>query len=110
MTSLDMDISSMQANAGKASTLLSAMANPKRLMILCQLYGGERAVGELAELLDTRQSTISQHLTVLRKDGFVKARRDGQMQYYSLATGESRAIIETLHALYCEGNPAGKAP
>lgn len=91
----------LKAQAGKASTLLAAMANEKRLMILCQLIEGECSVMELARLLDTRQSTISQHLALLRKDGYVQARRDGQTQFYSLTGDEARCILETLHKLYC---------
>lgn len=102
LVSMNMDIETMQENAGKASTLLASMANEKRLMILCQLYDGERSVGELTDLLGARQSTVSQHLALLRKDGFVRSRRDGQTLYYSLAAGEARAVIETLHKLYCE--------
>lgn len=97
----------MRKNAEKASTLLSAMSNEKRLMILCYLADGERAVGELAKLLGIRQSSASQHLALLRKDGFVRARRDGQTLYYSLAAGEPRAMIETLYSLYCK--PAKRA-
>jgi len=93
----------MKAQANKASTLLTAMANDRRLMILCQLVDGERTVNDLAERLDTRQSTISQHLALLRKDGFVTPRRDGQAQYYSLAGDEARSILETLYSLYCQG-------
>lgn len=96
----------MKAQASRASTLLGAMSNDKRLMILCQLIGGERTVNELAELLDTRQSTVSQHLALLRRDGFVQPRRDGQTQYYSLAGDEARSILETLYTLYCD--PARK--
>lgn len=92
----------MKAQASRASTLLTAMSNDKRLMILCQLLERERTVNDLAELLDTRQSTISQHLALLRKDGFVTPRRDGQAQYYSLAGDEARSILETLYSLYCE--------
>lgn len=99
---MKMDIGTMRENAEKASTLLAAMANEKRLMILCQLYDGEKAVGELAELLDARPSTVSQHLALLRKDGFVTARRDGQTLYYCLAGGEVRPVIQTLYSLYCE--------
>jgi len=92
----------MRAQASKASTLLNAMSNDKRLMILCQLIDGERTVNDLAERLDARQSTISQHLALLRKDGFVQPRRDGQAQYYSLAGNEARSILETLYSLYCQ--------
>jgi len=92
----------MKAQASKASNLLNAMSNDKRLMILCQLIDGERTVNDLAKLLDTRQSTISQHLALLRRDGFVQPRREGQAQYYSLAGDEARSVLETLYSLYCE--------
>lgn len=101
---MDMDL--MQERAGQASRLLSAMANDKRLMILCQLVEGERSVGELSDLLDTRQTTVSQHLAMLKRDGFVAARRDGQTKFYSLMGGEARSILETLYSLYCA--PTGK--
>lgn len=96
------DIDAMQAQASKASSLLSAMCNEKRLMLLCQLVGTERSVNELAELLGSPQSTISQHLALLRREGFVRSRREGQTHYYSLAGEEARAILETLQSLYCE--------
>ena len=91
----------MKKNAREASTLLGAMANEKRLMILCLLVEGELSVSELAESLDTRQSTVSQHLALLRKDGFVTSRRDAQTQFYSLSGDETRSILQTLHGLYC---------
>jgi len=91
----------MQARVGRASRLLAAMANEKRLAILCQLVGGERSVGELAKSLGARQSTVSQHLALLRKDGLVESRRDAQSQFYSLAGGEARAVLGALYELYC---------
>ena len=96
-----LNIEAMQAQAGKASALLGAMANEKRLMLLCQLVDGERSVNELTASLGSPQSTVSQHLALLRREGFVRARRDGQTQYYSLAGNEARAILETLQFLYC---------
>ena len=98
---MQMDIEVMRSRAGQASKLLGAMANDKRLMILCQLVNGERTVGELAESLETRQSTISQHLALLKKDGFVESRRDGQSQFYSLAGEEAKTILGALYELYC---------
>jgi DNA-binding transcriptional ArsR family regulator len=98
----------MKKQAGKAHRLLAAMANEKRLMILCQLIDGERSVNEVADLLGARQSTISQHLALLRKDGFVQARRDGQTQFYSLKGDDARLVIETLHTLYCVAKPRKK--
>lgn len=96
------DIEAMQAQASKASNLLSAMCNEKRLLLLCRLVGAERSVNELTDLLGSPQSTISQHLALLRREGFVRARREGQTQYYSLAGDEARAILNTLQSLYCD--------
>lgn len=107
---MQIDVDGMRSQAARASQLLAAMANEKRLLILCQLVAGERTVNELAELLDTRQSTVSQHLALLRKDGFVESRRMGQSQYYSLAGAEARRVLEALHALYCGTSDAGGQP
>ena len=94
-------VDAMKKQAGKAHRLLASMANEKRLLILCQLIDGERSVNEIAELLGARQSTISQHLALLRKDGFVAARREGQTQFYALKGDDARSVIETLYTLYC---------
>ena len=104
-TSDAFDTAAMEEQAGKASALMGAMSNERRLMILCQLVRGERSVNELAELLKAPQSTISQHLALLRRHGFVKARRNAQTQFYSLAGNEARAILETLQVLYCDPQP-----
>jgi len=101
------DIDAIQAQASKASNLLSAMCNEKRLILLCQLVQGERSVNELTGLLASPQSTISQHLALLRREGFVQARREGQTHYYSLAGDEARAILETLQTLYCQPQGEG---
>ena len=68
----------MDAAAGQASELLKSLANRHRLLIVCQLIDGERSVGEMADFLGIRDSTVSQHLALLRKDGIVMARREGQ--------------------------------
>jgi DNA-binding transcriptional ArsR family regulator len=101
-----MDLNAMRNNAERASALLGAMANEKRLLILCRLFENECSVGELAEVLQVRPSTVSQHLALLRKDGFVSARRDAQNLYYSLAGDDARAVLETLHGLFCEPQSA----
>ena len=96
-----MDPESMRAHAGEAAQLLRALANDKRLMLLCLLVEGERSVGELNARVDLSQSALSQHLAVLREDGLVETRRDGQMIYYSLVDGPVHAVIRTLHGIYC---------
>jgi len=97
-----MKLQSLEKNALRASTLLKAMSNQHRLMILCQLASGEKRVGELEGLIDLGQSALSQHLARLRRDNFVQTRRSAQNIYYSLVGPETSSVIETLYGLYCE--------
>ena len=96
-----MNIDVMEAAADRASDLLKALSNRHRLLIICQLIDGERSVGDLAEFLGLRDSTVSQHLALLRKDGLVSARRDAQTIYYSIASDPAREILTTLYHVYC---------
>lgn len=95
------DLERIQDNARRASTLLKAMSNQHRLMILCQLVPGEKCVGELEKVVGLSQSALSQHLARLRRDGLVQTRREAQTIYYQLAGEEASAVIETLYGLYC---------
>jgi ArsR family transcriptional regulator, virulence genes transcriptional regulator len=100
------DLAELEKNAGKASVLLKAMSNERRLMVLCQLaHHGERSVGELAPLVGLGQSALSQHLARLRRDRLVATRRDAQTIYYRLASGEAEAMLMTLYEVYCGGGP-----
>ena len=96
----------MLSAADEASALLKALANRHRLIIICQLIEKERSVGELAELLRLRDSTVSQHLALLRKDGLVAARRDGQTIWYSIGSGPARELVQTLYRTYCGPAPS----
>jgi DNA-binding transcriptional ArsR family regulator len=94
-------ITDMKKAADKAAELLKVLANPKRLMIVCRLSEGEASVNELAETLDMRASTVSQHLQILRLGGFVTTRRDAQTIYYSLEHNPSEDVIKALYKNYC---------
>jgi ArsR family transcriptional regulator len=73
------------------------------LLLLCQLSQGERRVGELEELLDIQQPTLSQQLAVLREEALVETRRDGKQIYYRIASDKALALLEVLYGLYCKG-------
>ena len=98
----------MLASADMASELLKALANRHRLLILCQLIERERSVGELAEFLGIRDSTVSQNLAVLRRDGLVAARRDGQTIWYSISSPAARTLVEALYGIFCAPAPKGR--
>lgn len=96
-----MNVEALDSSARRASALLKAMGNPHRLMILCQLIGGERSVGELERIVGLSQSALSQHLARLRRDKLVQTRRVAQTIYYSLAGKEASTVLSTLYQLYC---------
>lgn len=80
---------------------MAAMANPKRLVVMCTLLGGEKSVGELAEIVQLSPAALSQHLGKMRALKLVTTRRDGQTIYYTLASTEVQAVLETLYRVYC---------
>lgn len=94
----------MSVAAERAAELLKSLANRHRLLIVCQLIEGERSVGELAEFLGIRDSTVSQHLALLRKDGIVAARREGQTIWYSISSEPARDVLAVLYRVYCAPN------
>jgi DNA-binding transcriptional ArsR family regulator len=103
-TALPLD--QMQAAALEACALMKVLSNPDRLLILCQLSQGEARVGELEEILGIVQPTLSQQLTVLREEQLVSTRREGKNIYYSLASPQVLAVIETLYLQFCRPRSA----
>lgn len=91
----------MQPVANQVSGLLKSISSPKRLLILCQLTEGERCVGDLSSALSISQAATSQQLGILRREGIVTTRRDGQVVYYSITDQNVLAIMELLYQRYC---------
>ncbi len=98
---MNVDYQQMRESAEDASSMLQALGQPSRLMILCRLAEGECSVGRLAETLGMRQSRVSQHLALLRREGLVAHRREGQTIYYRVADGRAARILELLYELFC---------
>lgn len=96
-----MKIDDIEEHIRRASTVLKAMSNERRLLVLCHIAEGEKSVGELERLVGLSQSALSQHLARLRRDGLVTTRRCAQTIYYTLAGAEAAEIMQTLHGLYC---------
>jgi DNA-binding transcriptional ArsR family regulator len=95
----------LESKAEQAAALLGAMANGKRLMVLCSLLEGEKSAGTLAEIVALSPAALSQHLAKLRALGLVAARRDGQTIRYSLADAAVTRVLETLYRIYCAPKP-----
>jgi ArsR family transcriptional regulator len=93
----------MKAKAGRVAGLLGALANDRRLLVLCKLVEtGEATVGTLAEEIGLSQSALSQHLARMRDEGIVAFRRDGQHLWYRIADPKVEELFATLHRLYCQ--------
>jgi ArsR family transcriptional regulator, virulence genes transcriptional regulator len=78
------------------ANVCKGLGDPKRLLIINALRDGERSVSDICEELGIPQANISQHLSILRDKGLVKARKDGQRVHYSLS---SPRIVEAMDLL-----------
>jgi DNA-binding transcriptional ArsR family regulator len=91
----------LSPHAAEAASLLRALANEQRLMILCNLVPGPLTVGELNGRVPLSQSALSQHLAVLRESGIVRTERQAQSVLYSLPPGLVTRLLGILHEEYC---------
>lgn len=97
-----LDLSALEASAGEVATLLRALANERRLMLLCLLIEeGEVTAGELAGAVGLSASAASQHLAKMRDEGLVASRREAQSVLYRIADPRTTQLISLLKDLYC---------
>jgi len=95
------DPEALRGAADQAVGVLKLLANPERLLLLCQLSQGEMCVSDLEQALDIHQPTLSQQLGVLRNEGVVQTRREGKNIFYSVADPAVLQILALLYRLYC---------
>ena len=91
MTSHNLELYKLKAE------LCKTFADPKRLMIIAELRGGEKAVGELAQTLGISQAVVSRQLAILREKGVVTPRREGTTVYYSLTDPKVGDACDIVH-------------
>lgn len=73
-----------------------ALSDPTRLRILTLLQGGERNVGELAQLCDFTSANISRHLALLSKHGLVARTSRGTSVFYRIADESVYALCDLV--------------
>lgn len=96
------DTADFEANAEEVAGVLKALANARRLAVMCRLVErGEASVGALAEAVGLSQSALSQHLAKMREEGLVAFRRESQTLYYRIADRRVEELMAELHRLYC---------
>ena len=100
------DFSPLEEDAEQTCTVLRAIGNPHRLMILCRLSKREHSVRELELATGLSQSALSQHLARLRRDNMVGTRRAAQTIYYSLEGTRVETLLQALNQVFCtDGRP-----
>lgn len=98
----DPSLTGFEASASEAANMLKALANEKRLMILCKLLeNGEMGVMALSGEVGLSQSALSQHLARMREEHIVGFRRDGQSIYYHVADPRITQVLATLKTVFC---------
>lgn len=96
------EIADLQRKVAEVSATLRLLANEKRLLVLCELaQAGEMSVGALAESVGLSQSALSQHLSLLRADGLVATRREGQTLHYRISDARVSGLLAALRSIYC---------
>jgi ArsR family transcriptional regulator len=104
-------LGALERKAVQVAGLLGALANERRLMILCRLVEwGEGNVGALADAVGLSQSALSQHLAKMRREGLVVFRRDGQTLWYRIADPRVDELFATLHRLFCQESTQSTTP
>jgi DNA-binding transcriptional ArsR family regulator len=104
MTALPIDrsMAGFAESAAEAATMLKALANEKRLMILCKLLDrGEMGVMALSGEVGLSQSALSQHLAKMREEKIVAFRRDGQSVFYRVADPRIALVLTNLKSIFC---------
>lgn len=92
----------LQQGAARAATLLRAVGNERRLLVLCLLIEhGELSVGGLLERIPLSQSALSQHLARMREEGLVAYRRESQTLYYRIADPDAQKLVAALKSIFC---------
>lgn len=103
MPSPSLDSQPLEQKAAELASILRALANERRLMILCKLVErGEANVTALAAAVGLSQSALSQHLAKMRNEGLVVFRRESQTLWYRISDPRIEVLFATLHRLFCE--------
>ena len=92
----------MKEKAEQAAEFLSGLASPHRLLILCLLSSGEKSVGALIEETGIGQTSMSQHLAKLKKEGLVDFRRDHRTLNYFINDPAALEIMDILYNRFCK--------
>jgi DNA-binding transcriptional ArsR family regulator len=86
----------------KAARCLRVLAHPVRLLIIHLLGEGERSVQELEKLVNASQSSVSQHLNLLKDKDILESRRVAQQVFYRIKDPRVLQMIALTRELFCK--------
>ncbi len=98
-----MDEKNFYKNIAEATSLMKTLANSNRLSVLCQLSSEEKCVNDLLTQLSISQSALSQNLKIMKDEGLIDCRRDGNQIFYFVNNPAVKKILQLLHDMYCTG-------
>jgi len=86
--------------------VLKTVAHPFRIRILEELLKGVKCVSDFEDFLSISQPNVSQHLSLLRKQGLIDFYVDGRLKCYFLKDPVIPDLLEILKKDYIEELPA----
>jgi len=105
------DLEAVRDKAGEVSALLKLMSHPNRLLVACELMGGELSVSQIEARTGVRQPNLSRDLARLRQAGLVSTRREAKLVFYELKDPRIRALMGALCNVFApDGKPGASAP
>ena len=84
----------MAVSYEEISEMFKALAHPARLKMVIGLLKDECNVAQIQRVLRLPQSTISQHLRVLKNAGVIKGRKEGTETCYRVVDKRVRKIVK----------------
>lgn len=92
----------MEKNAKRVADLLKVLANENRLLIFCALMEKEMTVSEILKFVpNITQGALSQHLSILKANGILDNKKNGQNITYFISDNRAIEIIDVLKKHYC---------
>ncbi len=93
----------MEENAKRVAELLKVLANENRLLILCALISGPMTVTQIGSYVPgITQSALSQHLSILKANGILDNRKNGQNSTYFIVDHRVEEVMQVLRQYYCQ--------
>jgi ArsR family transcriptional regulator len=92
-----------------AVQIFKALGDSNRLRIVRMLQQRELCMCEIRSVLKLSNSTVSEHLSILKEAGLIIDRKDGKWVNYRLSEGQSNSAIIAVLKMLKESFPEDAA-